>query len=54
MNKMSFIKGMGIGVAVGGVVGMVAAPKKRSKSSIGKALKNVGTAVESVANSIGL
>ena len=52
MNNMSFIKGIGIGMIAGAAVGMVAAPKK--KSGIGKAIKNIGAAVESVTETIGL
>ncbi len=54
MNKMSFIKGMGVGLAVGSMVGMVAAPKKQKSSTIGKAIRSVGDVVENVANTIGL
>ena len=54
MNKMSFIKGIGVGVMVGSVVGMAAAPKKNKAGKIGKAIKSVGDVVESVAGSIGI
>ena len=29
MNKMTFVKGMGLGLVVGSAVGMVIAPKKK-------------------------
>ena len=50
---MSFFKGMAAGIAVGSVLGMVAAPKRR-KLRFGKALRTVGNAVDTVAGSIGL
>ena len=53
MNNMSFFKGMGIGVMVGSVAGMIAAPKKKS-IRIGKALKSMGDVVDSVASTLGL
>ena len=52
MNNMSFIKGIGVGMVVGSAIGMAVAPKK--KGSIGKAIKSIGAAVESVTESIGL
>ena len=53
MNKMSFLKGMGIGAAVGAAVGMMASPKK-SKPMLGKALKSMGDVVDNVAGTLGL
>lgn len=53
MNKMTFVKGMGLGVVVGSVIGMVASPKKK-KSSVGKAIKTMGDVVESITDSIGM
>ncbi len=53
MNNMSFIKGMGIGIMVGSMVGMVASPRKK-KFNIGKALKSMGDVVDNVAETIGL
>ena len=52
MNNMSFIKGIGLGMIVGSAVGMVVAPKK--KNGLGKAIKSIGNAVESVTETIGL
>ncbi len=54
MNKMSFFKGMGVGLVVGSVVGMTAMPKKSKTGAVGKALRSMGDAVESVACSLGL
>lgn len=53
MNNMTFFKGMGVGLMVGSLVGMVAAPRKK-KMNIGKAIKSMGDVVENVAGSIGL
>mgnify|MGYP007070208690 CR=1 FL=1 len=53
MNKMSFVKGMGIGAAVGAAVGMMAAPKKGKSPMISKALKSMGDVVDSVAGTLG-
>lgn len=44
---------MGVGLMVGSLVGMVAAPRKK-KMNIGKAIKSMGDVVENVAGSIGL
>ncbi len=53
MNNMSFIKGMGVGLMVGSMVGMMAMPRKK-KFNIGKALKSMGDVVDNVADAIGL
>ncbi len=53
MNNMSFIKGMGVGLMVGSMVGMVAAPKKK-KINLSKAIKSMGDVVDSVAGTLGL
>ena len=53
MNNMSFVKGMGIGLMVGSVVGMVASPKKK-KMNIGKAIKSMGDVVDNIAGTLGL
>ncbi len=53
MNNMSFVKGMGLGIMVGSVVGMVAGPRKK-KFNIGKALKSMGDVVDEVAGTLGL
>ena len=53
MNKMSFFKGIGVGMIVGSAVGMAVAPKKR-KGGLGKAIQSIGSAVESVTETIGI
>ena len=53
MNNMSFVKGMGIGLMVGSMVGMMASPRKK-KFNMGKALKSMGDVVDNVAGTLGL
>lgn len=53
MNKMSFVKGMGVGVVVGAAAGMIAMPKKQ-KLTVGKALRSVGDVVDSIVGAIGM
>ena len=53
MNNMSFIKGMGVGLMVGSMVGMVAIPKKK-KVNIGKAIKSMGDVMDNIAGTLGL
>ena len=53
MNKMSFLKGLGVGAAMGAAVGMIAMPKQK-KFKIGEALKSMGDVVNSVAGTLGL
>lgn len=53
MNKMTFVKGMGLGIVVGSAVGMVLVPKKK-KSAVGKALRAMGDVVEGITDTIGL
>ncbi len=53
VNKMSFVKGMSIGMAAGAAIGMLVMPKKQ-KSTVGKALRSVGNVVDSVAGAIGM
>ena len=53
MNKMSFFKGMGVGMAVGAAAGMLVLPKKQ-KMTVGKALRSVGDVVDTVVSAIGM
>lgn len=53
MNKMTFVKGIGLGIVVGSAMGMALAPKKK-KSAIGKALRSMGDVVEGITDTIGL
>ncbi len=54
MNNANFVKGMGVGLVVGSAIGMVVAPRKNEKTTVGRALKAMGTVVDSIADSIGL
>ncbi len=53
MNNMSFMKGIGVGLMVGSVVGLAAAPKKK-KMNVGKTIKSMGDVVENIAGTLGL
>ncbi|MBR2717095.1 MAG: hypothetical protein IKD79_05095 [Oscillospiraceae bacterium] len=53
MNNMSFMKGVGLGIMVGSVAGMIAAPRKKPVR-LGKALKSVGGIVENMTSGLGL
>ncbi len=53
MNRNIFIRGMGLGLVVGSVVGMACMPR-RKKSAMGKALKAMGGIVDNLTDSLGL
>ena len=53
MNRMTFAKGIGLGLVVGSAIGMAVMPR-RKKSAMGKALKAMGHLVDDVAGSLGL
>ena len=53
MNNMNFLKGVGVGLVAGSVIGMVSAPRKRGKSVIGKCLKGMGEIIENVSDAMG-
>ncbi len=53
MNNMSFLKGVGVGAAMGAAIGMLAAPHKK-KFGIGKALRSMGDIADSVVGTLGL
>lgn len=53
MNNMNFVKGMGVGLMVGGAIGMaVATPKKTGKKIMGRALKTIGEVMEDVTDAM--
>jgi gas vesicle protein len=55
MGNMNFLKGMGAGLVVGACVGMAMAPdKKKSKSTVSKAVKAVETIISDVADVMGM
>ena len=57
MNGMNFAKGMGIGLIVGSAIGMAAAnpqnKKAMKKSTLGRALRNIGEVIENVGETMG-
>ena len=42
MDSKSFLKGVGMGMAIGASMGMLMAPKKKGDNVIGRALKAAG------------
>ena len=55
MDRMDFIKGMGIGVVAGATIGMAIAPKKKEhKGLAGKAIKAAGEIVENISDAMGM
>jgi gas vesicle protein len=55
MNNTKFLRGMGVGVAVGAAIGMACMPKSGMKRSpAGKAFKAVTDVMENIADAIGL
>ena len=54
MNNKNFYVGMGMGIVAAGTVAMVTRPKKRCmKSTVGKALKNMGELADSISDAMG-
>jgi gas vesicle protein len=55
MNNMKFIRGMGIGVAVGTAIGLACAPRPViRRNAADKAVKAVKELVEQMSDAIGL
>lgn len=54
MHKMNFLIGVGVGAAVGSVVGMSMTSKKGPKNIVGKTLKTMGEVADAVSSSMGL
>ena len=48
MNRMSFIGGIGLGMAAGAVIGM-SMPRKKVRSSVGKMMRSMGDTADRVA-----
>ncbi|MCQ2440204.1 MAG: YtxH domain-containing protein [Oscillospiraceae bacterium] len=51
MNTKQFLSGMGMGIVAGSAIGMLVSPRSRrskAKSSVSKALKNVGDILDSL------
>ena len=49
MNRNKFISGMGIGIVAGSALGMLISPRSR-KSTVGRALKNMGSVIDNVSD----
>ena len=55
MKKHPFLQGVGLGMVAGSVLGMMAAPKKKSmKRTAEKMVRNLGEAVENLSDTMGL
>ncbi len=56
MNRrnMNFLKGLGLGMVAGGVIGMLSAPKKSAGSMIGKYLRGMGEMMDRLTAAMGL
>lgn len=56
MGCMQFVRGMAVGMALGAVMGMVAAPKKKmtGKKMFTRLLRSVSDAIEDVTEAVGL
>ena len=47
-----FIRGMGAGLMVGGAIGMAFAPKKKTKTVVGRALKAAGELADNISDAM--
>lgn len=52
MQNSSFLKGMGMGLAIGTSVGMALAPKRKNTNVVGKALKAAGELAENITDAM--
>ena len=52
MQNTSFLKGMGMGLAIGASVGMALAPKRKNTNVVGKALKAAGELAENITDAM--
>ena len=48
IDSKSFLKGIGMGVAIGASMGMLMAPKKKVENVVGRALKAAGEIVDNI------
>jgi gas vesicle protein len=54
-HGINFLKGMGMGLVAGSVIGMVVAPKKPgNKKTIGRYLRGVGDIIDNVTDAMGI
>ncbi len=56
MNTTQFLRGMGVGVAVGAAISMAVTPRAKSmrKSPAGKAIKAVSEVMDNITDAMGL
>ena len=52
MDSKSFLKGVGMGMAIGASMGMLMAPKKKGANVIGRALKAAGERADNLTEAI--
>ena len=52
MDSKSFLKGVGMGMAIGATMGMLMAPKKKGNNVIGRALKAAGDLADNITESM--
>ena len=52
MQNTSFLKGMGMGLAIGASVGMALAPKRKNTNVVGKALQAAGELAENITDAM--
>ena len=52
MDSKSFLKGVGMGMAIGASMGMLMAPKKKGDHVIGRALKAAGELADNITEAI--
>ena len=51
-TNTAFLKGMGMGLAIGASVGMALAPKKKGTNVVGKALKAAGELADNISDAM--
>ncbi len=52
LDSRSFLKGVGMGMAIGASMGMLMAPKKKGDNVIGKALKAAGELADNISDAL--
>ena len=52
MDSKSFLKGVGMGMAIGASMGMLMAPKKKGDNVIGRALKAAGELADNITEAL--
>lgn len=52
IDSRSFLKGVGMGMAIGASMGMLMTPKKKGENVIGKALKAAGELADNITDAL--